>query len=340
MNKKCILVTGGAGYIGSHTVVELMKDREIDVVIVDNFSNSNPAILERIFNLIGREVKTYNRDCRENLDDIIQSHNIDGIIHFAAYKSVGESLGDPIGYYDNNINSLLNILKSAEKFGINKIVFSSSCSLYGNLKDLPATEDSPLSDPESPYAYTKLIGERILQDFSKSNPSFKIISLRYFNPVGAHESGLIGESPLNKPNNILPVICNSAESLEEMLIFGADYPTRDGTCIRDYVHVSDIADAHVLAITYLTGDDSKNYDVYNLGSLNHGSKKGISVLEIIKSFEEINQIKINYNVVGRRDGDIIEIYSDSSKAKEIGWEPKRTVIDMVSSAWKWHKNKI
>lgn len=340
MNKKCILVTGGAGYIGSHTVVELMKDREIDVVIVDNFSNSNPAILERIFNLIGREVKTYNRDCRENLDDIIQSHNIDGIIHFAAYKSVGESLGDPIGYYDNNINSLLNILKSAEKFGINKIVFSSSCSLYGNLKELPATEDSPLSDPESPYAYTKLIGERILQDFSKSNPSFKIISLRYFNPVGAHESGLIGESPLNKPNNILPVICNSAESLEEMLIFGADYPTRDGTCIRDYVHVSDIADAHVLAITYLTGDDSKNYDVYNLGSLNHGNKKGISVLEIIKSFEEINQIKINYNVVGRRDGDIIEIYSDSSKAKEIGWEPKRTVIDMVSSAWKWHKNKI
>lgn len=336
---KTILVTGGAGYIGSHTVVEILKE-SYQVIILDNFSNSNPKILERIYDLVGKEIKIYNRDCRENLDDIFEENKIEGVIHFAAYKSVGESVEDPIRYYDNNINSLLNLLKVSKKFGVGSFVFSSSCSLYGNLEELPATENSPLSDPESPYAYTKLVGERILKDFSNSNPEMKIISLRYFNPVGAHESGKIGESPINKPNNILPVICNSAETGEEIVVFGNDYPTRDGTCIRDYVHVSDIAKAHVMAISFLSSDKAKNYDVYNLGSDNKDVGKGVTVLEVINSFERVNGIKLNYRIGERREGDIIEIYSDSSKAKEIGWSPEKSLDEMVASSWKWHNNRI
>jgi UDP-glucose 4-epimerase len=339
---KTILVTGGAGYIGSHTVVELLKNPEYDVIIVDNFSNSNPEIINRLYEVTKRPVKIYHRDCRDQMDDILSEHKVDAIIHFAAYKAVGESVESPIQYYDNNINSLLNMLDTAKYFGIKNFVFSSSCSLYGNLKELPATEESPLSEPESPYAYTKLMGEQILKDFSKVNPEFKIVSLRYFNPVGAHESGLIGESPINKPNNILPVICNSAETGEEMLVFGSDYDTRDGSCIRDYVHVSDIAEAHVKAFEHLISDKSISYDVYNLG-LGIGNRfetNGLTVLEVINAFEKVNNVKVNYKVGDRREGDIVEIYSNSTKARKIGWKPTRTVDDMVSSAWKWHKNKI
>jgi len=339
---KTILITGGAGYIGSHTVVELLKNPEYDVIIVDNFSNSNPEIINRLYDLVKRPIKIYHRDCRDQMDDILSEHKVDGIIHFAAYKAVGESVESPIQYYDNNINSLLNMLDTAKYFGIKNFVFSSSCSLYGNLKELPATEESPLSEPESPYAYTKLMGEQILKDFSKVNPDFKIVSLRYFNPVGAHESGLIGESPINKPNNILPVICNSAETGEEMMVFGGDYETRDGSCIRDYVHVSDIAEAHVKAFEYLIGDNSLSYDVYNLG-LGIGNRfenQGLTVIEVINAFERVNNVKVNYKIGLRREGDIVEIYSNSTKARKIGWKPTRTVDDMVSSAWKWHKNKI
>lgn len=339
---KTILVTGGAGYIGSHTVVELIKNPEYDVIIVDNFSNSNPEIINRLYELTKRPIKIYHRDCRDQMDDILSEHKVDAIIHFAAYKAVGESVESPIQYYDNNINSLLNMLDTAKYFGIKNFVFSSSCSLYGNLKELPATEESPLSEPESPYAYTKLMGEQILKDFSKVNPDFKIVSLRYFNPVGAHDSGLIGESPINKPNNILPVICNSAETAEEMIVFGGDYETRDGSCIRDYVHVSDIAEAHVKAFEYLISDNSLSYDVYNLG-LGVGNRfesQGLTVLEVINAFERVNGVKVNYKIGSRREGDVVEIYSNSTKARKIGWKPKRTVDDMVSSAWKWHKNKI
>jgi UDP-glucose 4-epimerase len=339
---KTILITGGAGYIGSHTVVELLKNPEYDVIIVDNFSNSNPEIINRLYDLVKRPIKIYHRDCRDQMDDILSEHKVDSIIHFAAYKAVGESVESPIQYYDNNINSLLNMLDTAKHFGIKNFVFSSSCSLYGNLKELPATEESSLSEPESPYAYTKLIGEQILKDFSKVNPDFKIVSLRYFNPVGAHESGLIGESPINKPNNILPVICNSAETGEEMMVFGSDYETRDGSCIRDYVHVSDIAEAHVKAFEYLISDNSLSYDVYNLG-LGIGNRfesNGLSVLEVINAFERVNNVKVNYKIGDRRSGDVVEIYSNSTKARKIGWKPVRTVDDMVSSAWKWHKNKI
>jgi UDP-glucose 4-epimerase len=339
---KTILVTGGAGYIGSHTVVELLKNPEYDVIIIDNFSNSNPEIINRLYEVTGRPIKIYHRDCKEQLDDILSEHKVDAIIHFAAYKSVGESVDNPIQYYDNNINSLLNMLDTAKYFGIKNFVFSSSCSLYGNLKELPATEESPLSEPESPYAYTKLIGERILQDFSKANTDIKIIALRYFNPVGAHESGLIGESPINKPNNILPVICNSAETGEEITVFGGDYETRDGSCIRDYVHVSDIANAHVLSVKHLMSDKSKSYDVFNLGlgSGNRFEQNGLTVLEVINAFEKVNEVKVNYKVGPRREGDIIEIYSNSTKARQIGWILEKTIEDMVSSAWKWHKNKI
>lgn len=339
---KTILVTGGAGYIGSHTVVELLKNPEYDVIIVDNFSNSNPEIVNRLYEVTQRPIKIYHRDCRDQMDDILSEHKVDAIIHFAAYKSVGESVESPIQYYDNNINSLLNMLDTAKYFGIKNFVFSSSCSLYGNLKELPATEESPLSEPESPYAYTKLMGEQIIKDFSKVNLDFKIVSLRYFNPVGAHESGLIGESPINKPNNILPVICNSAETGEEMMVFGGDYDTRDGSCIRDYVHVSDIAEAHVKAFEYLISDKSLSYDVYNLGLGigNRFEQQGLSVLEVINAFEKVNSVKVNYKIGDRREGDVVEIYSNSTKARKIGWKPKRTVDDMVSSAWKWHKNKI
>lgn len=330
---KTILVTGGAGYIGSHTVVELLNKNH-KVIVLDNFSNSRFEIINRISEITGKELITVNCDCRDDLSDIFTNHKIDSVIHFAALKAVGESVEKPLTYYKNNIDSLINVLETAEKFDVKSFVFSSSCSLYGNLRELPAKEDSPMSDTESPYAYTKLVGERILKDFSKIS-DMKIISLRYFNPVGAHQSGLIGESPLNKPNNIIPVICDSIESDTTMNVFGGDYPTRDGTCIRDYIHVSDISDAHVLAFEHSI-ETNKNYDVFNLGS-----GWGISVLEILDSFEKENRLKINYKIVERREGDVVEIYSDSSKVKNIlNWSPTRTVKDMVTSAWKWHKNKF
>jgi len=335
---KTILVTGGAGYIGSHTVVELLNNPDYDVIIVDNFSNSNPGIINRLYELTNKPIKIYHRDCREQMDDILSTHKVDGIIHFAAYKSVGESVENPVQYYDNNINSLLNMLDTAKYFGIKNFVFSSSCSLYGNVLpgDLPVTEETPLSNPESPYAYTKLIGERVLSDVYNSNKELNITALRYFNPVGAHSSGLIGELPLNKPNNILPVVCNSAETGEEMTVFGSDYQTRDGSCIRDYIHVSDIANAHVLAIDKMFSGEVTGYNTFNLGS-----ESGVSVFELIKTFENVNKLKVNYKIGSRREGDIVEIYSDSSKAKKmLGWKVNKTIEDMVSSAWKWHKNKV
>lgn len=335
---KTVLVTGGAGYIGSHTVVELMK-ANYQVIIVDNFSNSNPTYLSKLFKLTleltGRTPIFYNRDCRSGLSDIIKDNKIDGVIHFAANKAVGESVEKPLEYYDNNINSLIAVLSDCKKWGISNIVFSSSCSLYGDVDNLPVTESTPISDPQSPYAYTKLVGERILSDFCKINQNIKSVALRYFNPVGAHESGLIGEYPISKPNNVIPVMCNSIEG-EQMVVFGDDYETLDGSCIRDYIHVSDIANAHYLAIEYMINKMEKNYDVFNLGS-----ESGVSVLQLINEFEKVNNLKVNYRIGERRAGDVIKIYSDSTKAKnELGWKPKYGIKDMVLSAWKWHKNKI
>jgi UDP-glucose 4-epimerase len=331
--KKTILVTGGAGYIGSHTVVELLN-RDYDVIILDNFSNSKIGIIGRISKITEKEFTFFGNNCCDDLHHIFSKHKIDGVIHFAALKSVGESVERPIEYYENNINSLLNVLKYCKEYEVKSFIFSSSCSLYGNLKELPANEESELSEPESPYAYTKLVGERILKDFSK-NVDIKIISLRYFNPVGAHYSGLIGELPLNKPNNILPVICNSVDTGEPIYVFGNDYDTPDGTCIRDYIHVSDIANAHVLAYEYSESMPNKS-EVFNLGS-----GEGVSVLELIKTFASENEIDLNFEFSDRRTGDVEKIYSDSSKAKAIlNWEPKRSVNEMVNSAWKWHKKRV
>lgn len=331
---KNILITGGAGYIGSHTVVELLKNKEYNVIILDNFSNSKKEIIERIKKISNRDFELYSDDCCVNIEHIFTKHKIDSVIHFAASKSVGESVKNPLSYFRNNINSLINVLECCNKYGVESIIFSSSCSLYGNLNELPAHENSKMSEPESPYAYTKLVGERILRDSSNIS-ELKSIALRYFNPVGAHESGLIGESPLNKPNNIIPVICNSIENGEILKIWGNDYNTADGTCIRDYVHVCDIANAHVLAFEYSLSTNKK-FDVFNLGFGN-----GISVLDIVNTFEKSNQIKINFEFADRREGDVEKIYSDSSKAKKIlGWSPTKTREDMVTSAWKWNKNKI
>ena len=333
---KNFLITGGAGYIGSHTLVEILKNENYNVFVIDNFCNSNPLIINRVNQITQRSIKVYHKDAREQFDDILANHKIDGVIHFAAFKSVGDSVKNPLTYYDNNINSLLNVLDCCRAFDIKNIVFSSSCSLYGNVEKLPVNEETPISDPESPYAYTKLIGERIISDFCKANRDINIISLRYFNPVGAHESGLIGESPINKPNNIIPVICDSVESKSVVTVFGDNYNTPDGTCIRDYVHVSDIANAHVLALEHLLRGVDNNYQVFNLGS-----ERGTSVLELIKSFEKNNNIKINYKIGEKRPGDIEKIYSDSSKAKRIlNWTIKYNVDDMVTSAWNWYKNKI
>lgn len=338
---KTVLVTGGAGYIGSHTVIELMK-ADYQVIIVDNFSNSNPIYLNKLFKLcnqlVGRTPIFYNRDCRSGLGDILQDNKVDGIIHFAAHKAVGESVNNPLEYYDNNINSLISVLNDCKNYGINNIVFSSSCSLYGDVENLPVNEKTPIADPQSPYAYTKLVGERIIQDFCKVN-DVNAVSLRYFNPVGAHESAMIGESHINKPNNIVPVIYNSVNG-DELTVFGDNYETRDGSCIRDYVHVSDIANAHVLSLEWMMGYHMRHsipsgyYDVFNLGS-----ESGVTVLELINAFERVNGVKVNYKIGDRRPGDVVQIYSDSTKAKDVlGWKPKYKIDDMVSSAWKWYQN--
>jgi UDP-glucose 4-epimerase len=346
MSKK-ILVTGGAGYIGSHTVVELSKNG-YEVIIIDNFSNSNPIILNKLYKLCemegGKKPIFYDRDCRNSLtyffDDILDIHKVDGIIHFAAHKSVGDSIKNPLEYYDNNINSLITVLDACRRYNITNFVFSSSCSLYGDVENLPVNEKTPISDPQSPYAYTKLVGERMVQDFCKVN-EVNGISLRYFNPVGAHESGMIGESPISKPNNIIPVICDAVDG-NELTVFGNDYNTRDGSCIRDYVHVSDIANAHVLSLEWMMNHHMRHsipygyYDVFNLGS-----ESGVSVFELINTFERVNGVKVKYKLGIRRPGDVVQIYSDSTKAKQtLGWTPKYNIEDMVSSSWKWYKNNL
>ena len=328
---KTILVTGGAGYIGSHTVLEIL-DSGYEVIVVDDYSNSNPVVIQKLEQISGKKIKIYANDLKSDIDFIFRNHNIDGVIHFAAYKAVGESVQDPIKYYDNNINSLLNVLVCCKRYNVNNFVFSSSCSLYGNVEKLPVNEETNLSDPESPYAYTKLVGERIISDFCKVT-NLKAVALRYFNPVGAHYSGLIGELTINKPSNIIPVICNSVSG-DELTVFGSDYSTDDGTCVRDYVHVSDIANAHLKALQWMSQSDCK-FEVFNLGS-----ETGVSVLQLISAFEKHNLVKVRWKFGPRRPGDVVSIYSDSTKAKKIlNWKPTRTTEDMVKSAWIWYKNK-
>ena len=331
-----ILVTGGSGYIGSHTIVDLI-DNGYNVISVDNNSRSNPAMLEGVEKITGKKVKNYKVDLC-NFDDTFaifqENGDIEGIIHFAAFKSVGESVQKPLMYFENNLNSLINLLKCVQEFKTPYFVFSSSCTVYGNPDHIPVTEQTPPKPAESPYGYTKQMGEQIINEFAK-NSGTRCILLRYFNPVGAHSSIHIGEMPIGRPQNLVPAITQTAIGiLPKMTVYGNDYDTRDGSCIRDFVHVSDIAHAHTLAIQYLEkGNTDVLCEVLNLGTGN-----GVTVLEAIQSFEKISGIKLNYEIGPRRPGDVIAIYANNNMAKEkLGWIPRFSLDQMMLTAWEWEQ---
>lgn len=341
MKSPVIIVTGGGGYIGSHTIIELVEQTGYTVVSLDNFSNSTADTFARINRITGKAVKNYNVDlCNMEALDLVLSHHQDiaGIIHFAAFKSVPESVENPLLYYHNNIESLINILKYCKKRNILNFIFSSSCSVYGNIDRLPVTEESPLPKAESPYAHTKQIGEEIVRTFTGSFPGFKAVNLRYFNPVGAHKSALIGELPLGPPTSLVPIITRTAAGIiPKMKVHGSDYNTRDGSCIRDYIHVSDIADAHVKALDFIiSGKNREPLSLFNLGSGN-----GVSVFEAIRSFEKVSGTKLNYEIGPRRPGDVEAIYANNDRArKELGWIPKHDLDEMMLSAWKWQQQLL
>lgn len=334
MTKNKILITGGCGYIGSHTAVDLLN-KGYEVISIDNFSRSKTIVPDRIREITGKEFQNYRVDCRDlpKIRNIISSHpDLLGIIHFAAFKSVNESLNNPLIYFDNNLNSTINLLRITDEFEIPYFVFSSSCSVYGNTTELPVKETTPVVTPESIYGWTKLIGEQMIESNAR-NSKAQFISLRYFNPVGAHESNLLGEIPYSVPENLVPNITQTAiGKRESFIVHGNDYPTRDGSCVRDYLHVMDIAEAHTAALQYLTaGKQLTNYDVINLGS-----GEGITVLELIHSFEKVSGIKLNYQMGPRREGDVVAIYADNSKAKALlNWNCKRNIDDMMLTAWNW-----
>jgi len=333
---KKILVTGGCGYIGSHTIVDLIQ-HGYDVISADNNSRSNLKILEGVEKIIGKKIKNYHVDlCIFDDTHAIFQENPDiiGIIHFAAYKAVGESVENPLLYYSNNLNSLINILRCCEEFAVPNFVFSSSCTVYGNPDISPVTEESPMKKAESPYGSTKQMGEEIVQQTANSN-HIQSILLRYFNPVGAHPSGEIGEIPLGRPANLVPAITQTAiGKLPQMQVYGNDYPTRDGSCVRDYIHVSDIAHAHTLALNYLIEEKNKtNCEIFNLGTGN-----GYTVIEVINTFEKVSAQKLNYTIAARRQGDIIGIFANNEKAKQVlGWNPAYNLEDMMLTAWNWEK---
>lgn len=336
LNEEQILITGGSGYIGSHTIIALIEAGFKNIVSIDNYSNSTEESYKRIEKITGvscTHVKCDTSDAASVAQLFRQFPGISGAIHFAAHKSVPESVAHPEEYYRNNVNSLINVLKYGSENGLRKLIFSSSCSVYGNIQSLPVNENTPFEKAESPYAFTKVIGENLVQDFVRSRTDFNAVSLRYFNPVGAHYSGMIGELPNQRPNNLVPVITQTAiGKIKEFSVFGNDYPTRDGTCIRDYIHVSDIAEAHVAALKLLYNmGTAKYYDVFNLGSGN-----GVTVLEAINAFIKVSGSTPKYNIAPRRQGDVIAIYSDSSKAQSgLGWTAKRSLDEMMSTAWKW-----
>lgn len=331
-----ILVTGGCGYIGSHTIVDLVENG-FDVISVDNNSRSTPRILEGIEKITGKKIKNYKVDLC-NFDDTFaifqENTDIAGIIHFAAYKSVGESVEQPLLYFENNLVSLVNLLKCVQEFSIPYFVFSSSCTVYGNPDKIPVTESTPPKPAESPYGYTKQMGEQVINEFSKANPA-QCVLLRYFNPVGAHPSILIGELPIGKPANLVPGITQTAiGKLPQMTVHGDDYDTRDGSCIRDFIHVSDIAHAHTLSMQYLLdGKTKQRCEVFNLGTGN-----GVTVLEAIKAFEKVSGVKLNYVIGPRRPGDVIAIYANNDHARDtLGWTIRYSLDDMLATAWKWEQ---
>ncbi len=331
---KKILVTGGCGYIGSHTIVDLLENG-YEAISIDNNSRSHPSILKGIKKIVGKKVKNYKTDLC-NLKDtrkvFSEIKGIDGIIHFAAYKAVGESVEKPLLYFDNNLASLVNILKCAEEFNVPNFVFSSSCTVYGNPDHIPVTEETPQKPAESPYGSTKQMGEQIVKETIRSN-SIQAILLRYFNPVGAHPSGHIGEIPLGRPANLVPAITQTAiGKLPGMSVYGNDYPTRDGSCVRDYIHVSDIAHAHTLALNYLIDKKNQNRcEIFNLGT-----GDGYTVLEVIAAFEKVSGVKLNYSIGPRRSGDVIAIYANNDKAKNtLHWNCEYGLDEMMSTAWQW-----
>ena len=329
-----ILVTGGCGFIGSHTIVDLIENG-YEVISVDNNSRSHANVLAGIQRITGKTVKNYKVDLC-NFDETFaifqENPDIQGIIHFAAYKAVGESVEKPLMYFENNLYSLMSILKCVQEFSTPWFVFSSSCTVYGDPDEMMVTEETPLKPAASPYGYTKQMGEQILGEFCK-NTGTQTISLRYFNPVGAHPSIQIGELPLGKPQNLVPAITQTAiGKLPKMTVFGQDYPTRDGSCVRDYIHVSDIAHAHTLAIKYL--QEARNEDSCEIFNL--GTGKGVTVLEAIQAFEKVSGVKLNYEIGPRRPGDVVAIYANNDKAKQkLSWDPQRSLEEMMLTAWKW-----
>ncbi len=332
MNK--ILVTGGCGYIGAHTIVDLLENG-YEVISIDDNSRSTTYLLDGIEKITGKKIKNYKVDLK-NFDEtravFQENEDVTGIIHFAAYKAVGESVEEPLLYYENNLFSLINILKCVKEFNISYFVFSSSCTVYGNPDSIPVTEKSPIKKAESPYGATKQIGETIVEDFTKTSPCNSIL-LRYFNPVGAHPSALIGELPLGKPENLVPAITQFAiGKIEKLTVYGDDYATRDGSCVRDYIHVCDIAHAHTLALEFLINKKNKlACEIFNLGSGN-----GVTVLEAIKTFEKVSGKKLNYTIGPRRPGDVVAIYANNDLATRLlSWNIKYDLNDMLRTAWQW-----
>ncbi len=332
-----ILVTGGTGYIGSHTVVELQQNG-YDVVIIDNLANSTRKIVDQITKITGIEPEFHAFDLcdRAALHDFFnQQQKIDGVIHFAAYKAVGESTELPLKYYRNNLVSLVNLLEVMEKHNCNNLVFSSSCTVYGQPDELPVSEAAPIKKALSPYGNTKQMSEEIIFDHTQTS-ELKTIALRYFNPIGAHESALIGELPMGVPNNLIPFVTQTAIGKRKLLkVFGNDYNTPDGTAIRDYIHVVDLARAHLVALERMSQRKSQShYEVFNLGT-----GKGNSVLDVILTFEKVNQVKLNYQIVDRRSGDVEQVWSDTQKANEVlGWKTQLGLDMALKSAWEWEKN--
>ncbi len=331
-----ILVTGGLGFIGSHTVVEL-QEKGFEVVIVDDCSNASEEVLQGIGDITGRSLIFEKLDLRvkEKVQDLFKRHqDIKGVIHFAASKAVGESVEKPLLYYENNLNSLIYLLQGMSDLG-GAFIFSSSCTVYGQADEMPITEDAPVKPAESPYGNTKQMGEEIVRDTCRVTPGLEAISLRYFNPIGAHPSSKIGELPIGVPQNLVPFITQTGIGLrKELSVYGNDYPTSDGTCVRDYIHVVDLAKAHVIALErILNSKQDSNYEIFNLGT-----GKGSTVLEVIESFQKVSGKKLNYRIVDRRPGDITEAYADTTKANRIlGWKAASTLDDAMQSAWAWEQ---
>ena len=334
MSNKTVLLAGGAGYIASHTAIELME-AGYDVISADCYYNSKPEVFNRIEKITGVKVKNYNVDVcdTEALDKVFAENKIDAVIHFAGYKAVGESVAKPMMYYENNLDSTFSLIKVMKKYDCNNIVFSSSATVYGVPESVPLVETMKTGPCTNPYGWTKLMNEQILMDFAKADESLSVVLLRYFNPVGAHKSGLIGEDPAGIPNNLMPFISQVAVGKREHLnVFGDDYNTHDGTGVRDYIHVVDLAKAHVKAIDYAF--DNKGTEVFNIGT-----GVGYSVLDMVKAFERANDIKIPYVIAPRRPGDVDACYADSSKAeKMLGWKAEKTLEDMCKDTWNWQKN--